>query len=96
MRVTKDYVFALVERLGRAVAQKADALVPPPAPGTIVKSAIRYDQKAISDELWRIQKKVGYGDLTVREGVEALHRLSECHKLLVGNDWKEKLRSIAV
>lgn len=96
MRITKDYVFSVVERLGRAVARKAVEITPPPTPGVKKQTVVGFEQKTISDELWRIQKKVAYGDIRPTAAMEELNRLCERNKLLVEEDWRNLLRSIAV
>lgn len=96
MRITKDYVFSVIERLGRAVAQKADEVAPPAQPGQKRPTAVSCAQKAISDELWRIQKKVAYGDIRPTDAMSDLNRLCEHHALLVSEEWQLLLRSIAV
>ena len=97
MKITKDYVFNVIERLGRAVAKRADEIAPAPPPtGKPPYSAIRCDQKSLSNELWRIQKKVAYGDIRPTAAMTELHAICEHNKLLVEEEWRNLLRSIAV
>lgn len=97
MKITKDYVFSVIERLGRAVAKKAEVLTPPPPPtGKPARSAVRFEQKSIADDLWRIQKKVAYGDIRPTAAMTELHVMCERNKLLVEEDWQTLIRSIAV
>jgi hypothetical protein len=100
MKITKDYVFSVIERLGRAVAQKA-AELPKPTPvmlpsGRPAPTLVSSEQKSISNTLWHIQKKVAYGDLRPTAAMEDLNRLCERNKLLVAEEWRNLLRSIAV
>jgi hypothetical protein len=96
LRLSKDYVFSVIERLGRAIAKKADEVsTAKGAPGSKVLGTVRCYQKSVADELWHIQKKVAYGDITLQEAMERLHRLSE-HNNLVEDEWKTLLRSIVV
>lgn len=97
MKITKDYVFSVIERLGRAVSKKAEAMTPPPTPtGKPAPSPVRFEQKSISNELWYIQKKVAYGDIRPTAAMTELHRMCEHHKLLIEEDWQTLIRSIAV
>lgn len=97
MKITKDYVFSVIERLGRAVSQKAESLTPPAAvAGKPAPSSARFEQKTISDALWHIQKKVAYGDIRPTAAMVDLHALCERSNVLVEEDWRNLLRSIAV
>lgn len=97
MKITKDYVFSVIEKLGRSVAKKAEAMTPPPpATGKPKFTAVQFEQKSLSNELWRIQKKVAYGDIRPVAAMTELHALCEHSKLLVEEEWRDLLRSIAV
>ena len=103
MKITKDYVFSVIERLGKAVAKKGAEVAPPatqPRPttstGRPILSDAQVSQREIANALWHIQKKVAYGDIRPTAAMTELNVLCERNKLLVEEDWRNLLRSIAV
>ena len=49
-----------------------------------------------SETLWRVQKKLAYGDMTPQEALRELYEMVEHDWFLTSEDWKVLLRSVAV
>ncbi len=83
MRVSRDYVFDLIEKFGRRM-QEAVA-------GQTTTSYYSY----LTDALWGVQRELAQREITPKEAARRLLELSE-KATFMGKDWRTLLRGVAL
>ncbi len=87
MRVTRDYAFDLITRVGAEISRCAEA--------QRSKGQKFTGQRTVADSLWDLKRSLEYRDITPKETVRRLFGLLE-HEDLVSERTRDLLRSIAV
>ena len=88
MRVSRDYAFDMITRLGGEISKCADA---ERAGGQKFTG-----QRDAADRLWDIKRALEYKDITPKETMRRLFRLAETNKALVSEPVRELLRNVAL
>ena len=81
MRVSKDYMFDLIAKLGDTIQKRlTERGIKDADPGR---------------DLRELQRRLAYGDVRPREALTRLHEIAETH-YIAGEEWKSFMRSIAL
>lgn len=81
MRMSREYAFELIDRLGFAIQKK------------LVERGIKDVHPG--HELRELKRQLEYRDIRPTECVKRLHEIAECWKI-VGEEWLTLLRHMAV